>query len=120
MYVWCVYVYPLVFLALKPAYIVTVDIVAHTVDTIVKPQLNQPMLSLYNNQAPPKPTHIVTVARNKKKTETITLEEEDIAKLRYETVYLTELQSKQKLTVNTLIKQFRRKDFSKLAVSSIF
>ena len=54
---------------------------------------------------------------HKKKTEKITLKEEDIAKLRYETVYLSELQSKRKLTFNVFIKHFKRKDFSKISVS---
>lgn len=48
------------------------------------------------------------------------MEEEDIAKLKYETVYLSELQSKQKLTFNALIKQFKRKDFSKYSVSCLY
>ena len=52
-----------------------------------------------------------------KKTVRITLVEEDIAKLRYEVVYLDELMSKQKLTLNRVAKRWRRKDFSRMEAS---
>ena len=51
---------------------------------------------------------------------TIALVEEDIAKLRYEVVYLQELMKTKKLTLNRLMKKFRRIDFSKMQVSRAY
>lgn len=56
---------------------------------------------------------------DKKKKVTIALVEEDIAKLRYEVVYLQELMKTKRLTLNKMIKQFRRIDFSKKQVSRV-
>ncbi len=47
---------------------------------------------------------------------TITLVEEDVAKLRYEEVYLQELMSRQRLTLNGLVRRSKRIDFTKIQV----
>lgn len=48
----------------------------------------------------------------------ITLVEEDVAKLRYEVVYLQELMKNRRVTLNRLVKKFRRIDFTRIQVSS--
>ena len=53
----------------------------------------------------------------KKRTITITLVEEDIAKLKYEIVYIRERQKTEKLTLNRLVQMCRRADVSRFEVS---
>jgi hypothetical protein len=60
--------------------------------------------------------NILFAIADKKKTTSVVLVEEDIAKLRYEVVYLQELLKKKKLTMNRLVKRFKRIDFTKIQV----
>lgn len=60
--------------------------------------------------------HCLLPCPDKKKKQYITLVEEDIAKLKYEVSYLREQQSKQKLTMNRVVKHFRAIDIMKFQV----